>query len=69
MKPSKTNESVGKPLIDNAVIAAVAPGMGIISIPFFIAAEINLVPGSEMPGVPASETNAQLSSFSILLKT
>jgi len=61
--------------IDNAVVNALAPGIGTISI-FSLAlakvgpplkwvrsSEINLFPGSEMPGVPASVTNATLLSL------
>ena len=63
------NESVGKPLIVRAVITAEVPGIGTTSICSLIALEINLTPGSEIAGVPASETNAQFSPDLILLIT
>ena len=63
------NESVGNPLIVSPVITAEVPGTGTTSISSFIASEINLTPGSEIAGVPASETNAQLSPDLILAIT
>ena len=49
-----------------AKIAALAPGIPNTSIPLLIAAFTNRVPGSEIDGVPASETKAQTSPDSIL---
>ena len=46
-----------------AFIAAQAPGIGTISILFFIASLTIFSPGSEIPGVPASETTAIFSPF------
>ena len=40
-----------------AVVTADAPGRGIISILFFIHSLINIAPGSEIVGVPASDIN------------
>ena len=44
-----------KPLAENAVVTAEAPGRGITSISFFTHSLINFDPGSEIAGVPASE--------------
>ena len=46
-----------KPLTDIAVVTAEAPGSGIISISCFIHSLINITPGSETAGVPASDIN------------
>ena len=48
----------GKPLETRAVIAAHAPGMHITSNPFNLAVLIISSPGSQIPGMPASLTNA-----------
>ncbi len=56
--PSKTNLSVGNPDTTTAVISAETPGIGIIFILLFKAKFINTYPGSEIPGIPASETRA-----------
>ena len=58
--PSNTNRSDGRPLITRAGINAVAPGRHIILIFFFIDSRISKNPGSEIDGVPASETNANV---------
>ena len=57
-KPIKLNSVVFIPEQINAFINAHAPGIGITSISFFIACLTISSPGSEIPGVPASETNA-----------
>ena len=44
-----------KLLIDNEVITDEAPGIGIIGILFFMHSVTNILPGSEIAGVPASE--------------
>lgn len=46
-----------------ALIAAHAPGIGIILILFSIAHFTISAPGSEIPGVPASETRAMFFPF------
>ena len=46
-----------------ALIAAHAPGIGTISILFSIAPLTTSAPGSEIPGVPASETIATFCPF------
>ena len=40
-----------------AATRAETPGIGTTFISFLIAVEMNLAPGSEIDGVPASETN------------
>ena len=57
--PSKTNLSQGNPDATNAGTKAVGPGKHSTSIPACTQARTNKNPGSEMPGVPASETNTQ----------
>ena len=56
--PIKTNSSVGKPEFTNAGTNAVGPGR--VSIVIFFNTQVctNKYPGSEIPGVPASEINA-----------
>jgi hypothetical protein len=49
----------------NAFIKAHAPGTGIISILFFIASFTISSPGSDIAGVPASDTKAILFPFNI----
>lgn len=61
------NSLVFNPDAINAFIAAQAPGIGIISISFFIAFLTISSPGSDIPGVPASETIAIFSPFRTLL--
>ena len=56
--PSNKNLSDGKPELTRAGIKAVAPGRHSISILFLMHSRINKNPGSEIPGVPASEINA-----------
>ena len=55
-KPMKENLSEN-PLSAIAVVIAEAPGMGKILISFLIHSLTKILPGSEIPGVPASETN------------
>ena len=50
----------------NAVIAALGPGIATISISFLTAELTSRVPGSEIEGVPASETIPQFSPEFIL---
>ena len=57
-KPSKTNRSLGKPLLTNAGTKAVAPGKHSTYILFSTQARVNKNPGSEIAGVPASEIKA-----------
>lgn len=64
-KPIKINSFVFIPELINALIAAQAPGIGIISIFSLIASLTIFSPGSEIPGVPASETSAIFSPFNI----
>ena len=52
-----------KPEQINAFTIAQAPGIGITSIPSSIAFFITSSPGSHIPGVPASDTNAIFSPF------
>ena len=61
--PTKINSLVFSPEAINALINAQAPGIGIISMPFFIASLTISSPGSDIPGVPASETIAIFSPF------
>src|SRR5690606_40326855 len=56
--PSKTNLSQGNPELTKAGTKAVAPGKHSTSILFSTQALTNKKPGSEIPGVPASETKA-----------
>ena len=67
--PIKTNSFVSKPDAIKALIAAQAPGIGITSIFSSIAFFAITSPGSEIPGVPASETTAIfLPSFNLFIK-
>ncbi len=59
----KVNSLVFNPDEIIALIAAHAPGIGIISISFSIASFTISSPGSDIPGVPASETIAIFSPF------
>ena len=56
-KPAKIYWSALTPATDNKVVIADGPGIGMISISSLWRALINNAPGSEMIGVPASETN------------
>jgi hypothetical protein len=59
--PKNKNLSVGNPEIDNAAVTAAGPGIGIIlqSPPLMLkTSSINLLPGSDIPGVPASVISA-----------
>src|SRR6478736_2369973 len=58
INPSNTNRLVGMPLLTKAGTNAVAPGRDSILISFFMHSLINKKAGSEIPGVPASVTNA-----------
>jgi len=49
---------VGSPEAINALSAAFAPGMGITRTPAAIASATSQLPGSLIPGIPASETMA-----------
>ena len=44
-----------KPLIDNAVITDETPGIGVTGISLLIHSLTNILPGSDIAGVPASE--------------
>ena len=57
------NSLVFNPDAINAFTKAQAPGIGITSIFSSIAFFITSSPGSQIPGVPASETNAIFFSF------
>ena len=69
-KPKKVNSFVSNPDAIKAFTNAHAPGIGITSIFSSIAFFITSSPGSQIPGVPASDTNAIFSplfNFSINL--
>src|ERR1041385_7535365 len=57
-KPSKANRGDGSPLTMRAGSRADAPGTVFTGIPASSAEETTLKAGSEIPGVPASETSA-----------
>ena len=57
-KPIKQNSLEDNPDAINAFTNAQAPGIGMISILFSIATLTISSPGSDIPGVPASETSA-----------
>ena len=61
--PSKTKLSAAKPDFINAGTKAVAPGKHSTLIPSRTQALANKNPGSEIPGVPASEIKAITSPF------
>lgn len=54
-KPRNWKRSVSSPEQHRAVMAAQAPGMGLTAIFWAMQAWMSWVPGSEIPGVPASE--------------
>ena len=56
--PSNMNRSVGKPATVSAASTAEAPGSAVTAWPAARAARASLKPGSEISGVPASETSA-----------
>ena len=56
--PTKRNLLLGKPDTTSAASGAEGPGIGIIDIPAAIVSLTNRYPGSEIRGVPASQTNA-----------
>ena len=59
---------MSKPELIIALIKAHAPGIGTICIPSFIAFFTIISPGSDITGVPASETKAMhLPSFNSLI--
>ena len=60
-KPSKAKRSQGRPDDTRAGMHAVGPGRVSTTIPSSAQARASRKPGSEMPGVPASETSATLS--------
>ena len=60
-KPSKKNRSVGRPATVSAASAAEAPGTAVTACPASRAARTSLKPGSEISGVPASDTSATAS--------
>ena len=51
-------KGVGKPLITNALINALGPETTVYSSPFSINWLIKIFPGSDIPGMPASEISA-----------
>jgi hypothetical protein len=51
---------VGSPDTDSAATAALGPGTGTTASPSARASRTSRYPGSEMPGVPASDTRATL---------
>ncbi len=57
-KPINKKLSVGRPLAATALVTADAPGIGTTRKPFSVAATTSSYPGSEIPGIPASETTA-----------
>ena len=67
-KPSKQKRSQGKPDDTRAGTKAVAPGRHCTSMPLRTHSRTTRKPGSEMPGVPASDTKATVSpAFSLLI--
>ena len=56
--PINENCAVSSPDTDKAVTTALAPGIPITSILFSCASLINIYPGSDIQGVPASVTIA-----------
>ncbi len=57
-----------KPLIEKAAVVADGPGIGLTFISFFMHSLINIFPGSEIVGVPASAINETiLFDFKILI--
>ena len=60
-KPSKQNFSLGSPELTRAGTNAVAPGRHSTSTPCRTHSLTSIKPGSEMAGVPASETSAMFS--------
>ena len=63
-KPSKVKRPVGWPEAARAATRAQGPGMDTTSTPAWAHRATNSSPGSEMAGVPASVTRAQLSPAS-----
>lgn len=59
--PSKAKREVDSPLIATAEAIAVGPGTTSIGMSFSMHKRTKSSPGSEMHGIPASETTAQLS--------
>lgn len=59
-KPSKVKRPVGSPLMAKAERAAVGPGTTYTGSPAAAQAATRVSPGSEMAGIPASDTNAQV---------
>ena len=68
-KPSKQNFSFGSPEATNAGTKAVAPGKHCTSMPLRTHSLTTRKPGSDIPGVPASEIKATVSPPFILLTT
>ena len=67
-KPSKENLSEGKPEQTKAGTKAVGPGKDSTSTSYFMHSRTNKNPGSEIPGVPASEIKAvSILSLSLLI--
>ena len=63
--PKNKNLCIGKPEIEAMAVIAEGPGIGTISIfspKFSIIFDINSLPGSEIPGVPASLIKAKVLS-------
>ena len=54
----KTNSLAGSPEADRAAMTALGPGIGLTRMPASRADRTRCWPGSEMPGVPASDTSA-----------
>src|SRR5664279_112573 len=67
--PSKQNLSHGNPEFPSAGMRAVGPGRVSIGISFSTHVLTNKKPGSEMPGVPASDTRAIVCPSRILEQT
>ena len=61
MKPKNVKGEELKPDTESAAMSALGPGMGCALIPSLAQAAANSVPGSLIPGVPASDTTARLS--------
>ena len=65
-KPHIQNAEVSNPDSTSALIAAHGPLITVYSSPRFISSSARILPGSEIMGMPASDTSARFSPFSNL---